>query len=100
MDSFQQQPAATPYGWDLDKKARFPQTMEAFVATHQGHYGFSNGGVSSSTANIQDVSARDAEKLLQRKTPNPLTPKRGEIKEEWNQDDFMLKKMEIQIYYI
>lgn len=67
---------------DLDKKARFPQTMEAFVATHQAHYGFSNGGVSSSTANVQDVSAGDAEKLLQRKPPNALIPKRGEVKEE------------------
>lgn len=40
-----------------------------------GQYGFCNDGVSSSTANVQDVNARDAEKLLQRK-PKPIDPKK------------------------
>ncbi|XP_059993859.1 HIV Tat-specific factor 1 isoform X1 [Lagenorhynchus albirostris] len=78
-DSFQQQPTDTPYEWDLDKKAWFPKITEDFIATYQASYGFSNDGASSSTANVQDVSARTAEEPPQRKSPEPSdTKKRGE----------------------
>lgn len=89
-----------PYDCDLDEKSLFSKTTEAFVATCQINYGFPNDGVCSSTANVQVVRARDAEELLQRKTTNLLLPKRGEIKERWNQDDFMLRKTEIQMYHV
>ncbi|XP_059943891.1 HIV Tat-specific factor 1 isoform X1 [Mesoplodon densirostris] len=78
-DPFQQQPTDTPYEWDLDKKAWFPKITEDFIATYQANYGFSNDGASSSTANVQDVSARTAEEPPQRKSPEPSdTKKRGE----------------------
>ncbi|XP_035582165.1 HIV Tat-specific factor 1-like [Zalophus californianus] len=78
-DSFGQQPADTPYEWDLDKKAWFPKITEDFIATYQANYGFSNDGASSSTANVQEVSAKTAEEPPQRKTPEPSDPKkRGE----------------------
>ncbi|XP_044090317.1 HIV Tat-specific factor 1 isoform X2 [Neovison vison] len=78
-DSFGQQPADTPYEWDLDKKAWFPKITEDFIATYQANYGFSNDGASSSTADVQEVSARTAEEPPQRKTPEPSDPKkRGE----------------------
>ncbi|XP_034855908.1 HIV Tat-specific factor 1-like [Mirounga leonina] len=78
-DSFGQQPADTQYEWDLEKKAWFPKITEDFIATYQANYGFSNDGASSSTANVQEVSARTAEEPPQRKTPEPSDPKkRGE----------------------
>ncbi|XP_042830598.1 HIV Tat-specific factor 1 [Panthera tigris] len=78
-DSFGQQPADTPYEWDLDKKAWFPKITEDFIATYQANYGFSNDGASSSTANAQEATARTAEEPPQRKTPEPSDPKkRGE----------------------
>ncbi|XP_047571747.1 HIV Tat-specific factor 1 isoform X2 [Lutra lutra] len=78
-DSFGQQPADTPYEWDLDKKAWFPKITEDFIATYQANYGFSNDGASSSTADVQEVSARTTEEPPQRKTPEPSDPKkRGE----------------------
>ncbi|XP_045851389.1 HIV Tat-specific factor 1 isoform X1 [Meles meles] len=78
-DSFGQQPADTPYEWDLDKKAWFPKITEDFIATYQANYGFSNDGASSSTADVQEVSARTAEESPERKTPEPSDPKkRGE----------------------
>ncbi|XP_046529536.1 17S U2 SnRNP complex component HTATSF1 [Equus asinus] len=78
-EAFGQQPADTPYEWDLDKKAWFPKITEDFIATYQANYGFSNDGASSSTANVQDVSTRAAEEPPQRKTPEPSDPKkRGE----------------------
>lgn len=55
------------------------QITEDFIATYQANYGFSNDGASSSTANVQDVSARPAEEPPQRKTPEPTeSKKRGE----------------------
>uniref|UniRef100_A0A8C3W6Y0 17S U2 SnRNP complex component HTATSF1 n=1 Tax=Catagonus wagneri TaxID=51154 RepID=A0A8C3W6Y0_9CETA len=75
-DSFGQQPADTPYEWDLDKKAWFPKITEDFIATYQANYGFSNDGASSSTASVQDVSARTTEEPPQRKTPEPSDPKK------------------------
>ncbi|XP_059013238.1 HIV Tat-specific factor 1 isoform X2 [Mustela lutreola] len=75
-DSFGQQPADTPYEWDLDKKAWFPKITEDFIATYQANYGFSNDGASSSTADVQEVSARTAEEPPQRKTPEPSDPKK------------------------
>ena len=78
-DSFGQQPTDTLYEWDLDRKAWFPKITEDFIATYQANYGFSNDGASSSTASVQDVSARTAEEPPQRKTPEPSYPKkRGE----------------------
>ncbi|KAF7474531.1 Hypothetical predicted protein [Marmota monax] len=78
-DSFEQQPADTPYEWDLDKKAWFPKITEDFIATYQANYGFSNDGASSSTANVQDANTRTAEEPPQRKTPEPSDPrKKGE----------------------
>ncbi|NIG59059.1 HIV Tat-specific factor [Pontoporia blainvillei] len=78
-DSFRQQPTDTPYEWDLDKKAWSPETTEDFIAPYQANYGFSNDGASSSTANVQDVSAGTAEEPPQRKSPEPSdTKKRGE----------------------
>uniref|UniRef100_A0A4X1SF94 17S U2 SnRNP complex component HTATSF1 n=1 Tax=Sus scrofa TaxID=9823 RepID=A0A4X1SF94_PIG len=78
-DSFGQQPADTPYEWDLDKKAWFPKITEDFIATYQANYGFSNDGASSSAASVQDVSARTTEEPPQRKTPEPSDPrKKGE----------------------
>ncbi|TKC43508.1 hypothetical protein EI555_016377 [Monodon monoceros] len=78
-NSFGQQPIDTPYEWDLDKKAWFPKITEDFIATYQANYGFSNDGASSSTASVQDISARTTEEPLQRKTPKPSYPKkRGE----------------------
>ncbi|XP_026335514.1 HIV Tat-specific factor 1 isoform X1 [Ursus arctos] len=78
-DSFGEQPADTPYEWDLDKKAWFPKITEDFIATYQANYGFSHDGASSSTANVQEGSARTAEEPPQRKTPEPSDPKkRGE----------------------
>uniref|UniRef100_A0A8C6AHK5 RRM domain-containing protein n=1 Tax=Monodon monoceros TaxID=40151 RepID=A0A8C6AHK5_MONMO len=78
-DSFQQQPTDPPYEWDLDKKAWFPEITEDFIDTYQASYGFSNDGASSSTANVQDVSAGTAEEPPQRKSPEPSdTKKRGE----------------------
>lgn len=78
-NSFGQPPDDTPYEWDLDKKAWFPKITEDFIATYQANYGFCNDGASSSTANVQDVSARPAEEPTQRKTPEPTDPKkRGE----------------------
>ncbi|KAF6090614.1 HIV-1 Tat specific factor 1 [Phyllostomus discolor] len=77
--SFGQPPDDTPYEWDLDKKAWFPKITEDFIATYQANYGFSNDGASSSTANIQDVSASPAEEPPQRNAPEPTDPKkRGE----------------------
>ena len=77
--SFRQLPDDPRYERDLDKKAWFPKITEDFIATHQANYSFSNGGASSSTANVQDVSARPAEELPQRKVPEPTDPKkRGE----------------------
>ncbi|XP_057574713.1 HIV Tat-specific factor 1 [Hippopotamus amphibius kiboko] len=78
-DSFGQQPADTPYEWDLNKKAWFPKITEDFIATYQANYGFSNDGASSSTASVQDLSARTAEEPPQRNTPEVSdTKKRGE----------------------
>uniref|UniRef100_A0A2K6G0G9 17S U2 SnRNP complex component HTATSF1 n=1 Tax=Propithecus coquereli TaxID=379532 RepID=A0A2K6G0G9_PROCO len=78
-DSFGQQPADTPYEWDLDKKAWFPKITEDFIATYQANYGFSNDGASSSTASVQDVDTRTTEEPPRRKTPEPTDPrKRGE----------------------
>ncbi|KAF6390146.1 HIV-1 Tat specific factor 1 [Rhinolophus ferrumequinum] len=78
-NSIVQQPSDTPYEWDLDKKAWFPKITEDFIATYQANYGFSNDGASSSTANVQDVSARPAEEPPQRNTPEPTeSKKRGE----------------------
>lgn len=78
-DSFEQQPADTPYEWDLDKKAWFPKITEDFIATYQANYGFSNDGASSSTVNVQDANTRTAEEPPQRKTPEPSDPrKKGE----------------------
>ncbi|XP_045439700.1 HIV Tat-specific factor 1 homolog [Pipistrellus kuhlii] len=78
-DSFRQQPDDTPYEWDLDKKAWFPKITEDFIAAYQANYGFSDDGVSRSTANVQDVSSRPAEGTPQRKTSEPSDPKnRGE----------------------
>uniref|UniRef100_G1QAP8 17S U2 SnRNP complex component HTATSF1 n=2 Tax=Myotis lucifugus TaxID=59463 RepID=G1QAP8_MYOLU len=78
-NSFRQQPDDTPYEWDLDKKAWFPKITEDFIATYQANYGFPNDGVSSSTANVQDVSSRLAEETPERKTSEPSDPKnRGE----------------------
>ncbi|XP_045695396.1 HIV Tat-specific factor 1 isoform X2 [Phyllostomus hastatus] len=77
--SFGQPPDDTPYEWDLDKKAWFPKITEDFIATYQANYGFSNDGASSSTANIQDVSASPTEEPPQRNAPEPTDPKkRGE----------------------
>ncbi|XP_004606713.2 HIV Tat-specific factor 1 [Sorex araneus] len=75
-DAFGQQPADTPYEWDLDKKAWFPKITDDFIATYQANYGFSNDGASSSAANMQDVSARTVEEPPQRKTPEPSDPKK------------------------
>ncbi|KAM9577292.1 17S U2 SnRNP complex component HTATSF1 isoform 1-T2 [Trichechus inunguis] len=75
-DSLEQQPADTPYEWDLDKKAWFPKITEDFIATYQANYGFSNDGASSSTANAQDVSAGNAGEPPQRKPPEPTEPKK------------------------
>ncbi|XP_047392903.1 HIV Tat-specific factor 1 [Sciurus carolinensis] len=75
-DSFGQQPADTPYEWDLDKKAWFPKITEDFIATYQANYGFSNDGASSSTANVQDANTRTVEEPPQRKTPEPADPKK------------------------
>ncbi|KAK2502666.1 hypothetical protein MC885_012214 [Smutsia gigantea] len=121
-DSFRQQPADTPYEWDLDKKAWFPKITEDFIATYQANYGFSSDGASSSTANVQNISAPTAEEPPQRKTLEPSDPKRrGEKRKaesgklntvDWTQkllehstassvvknDGFMLKKTEIQMY--
>ncbi|XP_069318887.1 17S U2 SnRNP complex component HTATSF1 [Eulemur rufifrons] len=78
-DSFGQQPADTPYEWDLDKKAWFPKITEDFIATYQANYGFSNDGASSSTASVQDVKTRTTEEPPQRKTPEPTDlRKKGE----------------------
>ncbi|XP_035886907.1 HIV Tat-specific factor 1-like [Phyllostomus discolor] len=78
-DAFGQQPYDTPYEWDLEKKAWFPKITEDFIATYQANYGFSNDGAYSSTANVQDVSVRPAEKPPQRKIPEPTdSQKRGE----------------------
>jgi HIV Tat-specific factor 1 len=78
-DSFGQQPADTPYEWDLDKKAWFPKITEDFIATYQANYGFPDDGASSSTANAQDTHTRPVEELPQRKTPEPTDlRKRGE----------------------
>ena len=78
-DAFGQQPDDTPYEWDLEKKAWFPKITEDFIAIYQANYGFSNDGASSSTANVQDVSVRPAEKPPQRKIPEPTDhQKRGE----------------------
>uniref|UniRef100_A0A8C0W9T4 17S U2 SnRNP complex component HTATSF1 n=1 Tax=Castor canadensis TaxID=51338 RepID=A0A8C0W9T4_CASCN len=78
-DSFGQQPADTPYEWDLDKKAWFPKITEDFIATYQANYGFSSDGASSSTANVQDNNTRPVEEPPQRKTPEPTDPrKKGE----------------------
>lgn len=77
--SFGQQPDDTPYEWDLDKKAWFPKITEDFIATYQANYGFSSDGASSSTANVQDVTARPVEEPPQRKNPELTDPrKRGE----------------------
>ncbi|XP_045394795.1 HIV Tat-specific factor 1 [Lemur catta] len=79
MDSFGQQPADTPYEWDLDKKAWFPKITEDFIATYQANYGFSNDGASSSTASVQHVNTRTTEEPPQRKTPEPTDlRKKGE----------------------
>ena len=86
MDFLGQQPSDTTYEWDLDKRTWFLKTTEVFIATYQANHGFSSDAVSSSTENIQDVNAGDAEEPLQRKTPSSLISKRGEIKESWNQD--------------
>ncbi|KAG8507184.1 HIV Tat-specific factor 1, partial [Galemys pyrenaicus] len=75
-DTFGQPPADTPYEWDLDKKAWFPKITEDFIATYQANYGFSNDGASSSTATVQDGSARTVEEPPQRKTPEPNDPKK------------------------
>ncbi|XP_055986289.1 HIV Tat-specific factor 1 [Sorex fumeus] len=75
-DAFGQQPADTPYEWDLDKKAWFPKITDDFIATYQANYGFSNDGASSSTANVQDVNARTLEEPPQMKTPEPSDPKK------------------------
>ncbi|XP_005404646.1 PREDICTED: HIV Tat-specific factor 1 [Chinchilla lanigera] len=78
-DSFGQQPADTPYEWDLDKKAWFPKITEDFIATYQANYGFSSDGASSSTTHVPDTNMRAAEEPPQRKTPEPTDPrKRGE----------------------
>ncbi|XP_037678206.1 HIV Tat-specific factor 1 [Choloepus didactylus] len=78
-EAFEQQPADTPYEWDLDKKAWFPKITEDFIATYQANYGFSNNGASSSTANVQDVNARTVEEPSPKKAPEPTDPKkRGE----------------------
>ncbi|XP_036775055.2 HIV Tat-specific factor 1 [Manis pentadactyla] len=78
-DSFGQQPADTPYEWDLNKKAWFPKITEDFIATYQANYGFSSDGASSSTANVQNISAPTAEEPPQRKSPEPSdSKKRGE----------------------
>ncbi|XP_004457557.1 17S U2 SnRNP complex component HTATSF1 [Dasypus novemcinctus] len=78
-EAFEQQPGDTPYEWDLDKKAWFPKITEDFIATYQANYGFPNNGASSSTANVQDVTARTVEEPPQRKAPEPTDPKkRGE----------------------
>ncbi|XP_077002577.1 17S U2 SnRNP complex component HTATSF1 [Tamandua tetradactyla] len=78
-EACEQQPADTPYEWDLDKKAWFPKITEDFIATYQANYGFSNNGASSSTATVQDMSARTAEEPSQKKAPEPTDPKkRGE----------------------
>lgn len=78
-NSFGQPPDDTPYEWDLDKKAWFPKITEDFIATYQANYGFSNDGASSSTANIQDVSASPPEEPPQRNAPEPTdSKKRGE----------------------
>ena len=78
-DSFGQQPTDTPYEWDLDKKAWFPKITEDFIATYQANYGFSDDGASSSTASVQDVSARAAEEPPQRQPPEPSDlKKKGE----------------------
>lgn len=74
--SFGQPPDDTPYKWDLDKKAWLPKITDDFIATHQASYGFSNDGASSSTTNVQDVSARPAEEPPQRKVPEPTDPKK------------------------
>ncbi|XP_012611812.2 17S U2 SnRNP complex component HTATSF1 [Microcebus murinus] len=77
-DSLGQQPADTPYEWDLDKKAWFPKITEDFIATYQANYGFSNDGASSSTASVQDIDTRTTEEPPQR-TPEPTDArKRGE----------------------
>ncbi|XP_039073070.1 HIV Tat-specific factor 1 [Hyaena hyaena] len=77
-ESFGQQPADTPYEWDLDKKAWFPKITEDFIATYQANYGFSNDGASSSTTNTPEASVKTAEEP-QSKTPEPSDPKkRGE----------------------
>ncbi|XP_007954204.1 HIV Tat-specific factor 1 [Orycteropus afer afer] len=75
-NSLGQQPADTPYEWDLDKKAWFPKITEDFIATYQANYGFTNEGASSSTANVQDVSAGNAAEPPQRKSPEPSEPKK------------------------
>ncbi|XP_010598346.1 17S U2 SnRNP complex component HTATSF1 [Loxodonta africana] len=75
-DSLGQQPTDTPYEWDLDKKAWFPKITEDFIATYQANYGFSNDGASSSTANVQDVSAGNSGEPPQRKPPEPTEPKK------------------------
>ncbi|KAM5315351.1 LOW QUALITY PROTEIN: 17S U2 SnRNP complex component HTATSF1-like [Glossophaga mutica] len=78
-DALGQQPDDTPYEWDLEKKAWFPKITEDFIAIYQANYGFSNDDASSSTANVQDVSVRPAEKPPQRKISEPTDPqKRGE----------------------
>ncbi|KAF0886332.1 HTSF1 factor, partial [Crocuta crocuta] len=77
-ESFGQQPADTPYEWDLDKKAWFPKITEDFIATYQANYGFSNDGASSSTTNTPEATVKTAEEP-QSKTPEPSDPKkRGE----------------------
>uniref|UniRef100_A0A8C5KJP6 HIV-1 Tat specific factor 1 n=2 Tax=Jaculus jaculus TaxID=51337 RepID=A0A8C5KJP6_JACJA len=78
-DPLEQQPADTPYEWDLDKKAWFPKITEDFIATYQANYGFSNDGASSSTSNAQDISTKTAEEPPQREVPETADPrKRGE----------------------
>ncbi|KAI5132111.1 Hiv Tat-Specific Factor 1 [Manis pentadactyla] len=78
-DSFGQQPADTPYEWDLNKKAWYPKITKEFIATYQANYGFSSDGASSSTVNVQNISAPTAEEPPQRKSPEPSdSKKRGE----------------------
>ncbi|XP_006874779.1 PREDICTED: HIV Tat-specific factor 1 homolog [Chrysochloris asiatica] len=74
--SLGQQSSDTPYEWDMDKKAWFRKITEDFTAPYQASCGFPDDGASSSTADVQDVSAGHPRALLQRKPSEPTEPKR------------------------
>ncbi|XP_063089446.1 17S U2 SnRNP complex component HTATSF1-like [Cavia porcellus] len=78
-ESFGQQPADTPYEWDLDRRAWFPKITEDFIATYQANYGITSDRASGSPEHVPHTSMRTAEEPPQRKTPEPTDPKkRGE----------------------